>query len=273
MQGANDINAEDDRVAIKNEIDQLGVELDRIATTTNFNGKYVLSGQYQDPDDPNGTNTFAENISEEIDPDTNGWLGALNIQAGANATLSDVIQIAFKGVTATDLLGEAGLSDATWINTNAIDDYASRINPGEADKGFLSTVTSQESGVFDNAAMGVSDEDTKENFTSGFQSLINVIDGKMANGEKIEDGPKTGIALVSDLRSQLGAVQNRLEHTIANLDTVSENMQAAESRIRDVDMAKEMMKFTTSNVLNQAATAMLAQANQAPQTVLSLLRS
>ncbi|GHV05595.1 flagellin [Clostridia bacterium] len=274
VQGANDINAEEDRVAIKNEIDQLGVELDRIATTTNFNGKYVLSGQYQDADDTNGTNTLAENISEEIDPDGNGWLGALNIQAGANATLSDVIQIAFKGVTATDLLGEAGVTDTTWISTNAVDDYASRINPGESDKGFLSALSSQESGVFDNAAIGAAaDEDTHENFTSGFQALINVIDGKMANGDKIDDGPKTGIALVSDLRSQLGAVQNRLEHTIANLDTVSENMQAAESRIRDVDMAKEMMKFTTSNVLNQAATAMLAQANQAPQTVLSLLRS
>ncbi|MDR1735941.1 MAG: flagellin, partial [Oscillospiraceae bacterium] len=76
----------------------------------------------------------------------------------------------------------------------------------------------------------------------------------------------------SELRSTLGAVQNRLEHTVANVDTVAENMQSAESRIRDVDMAKEMMTFTKNNILNQAATAMLAQANQSPQTVLQLLQ-
>ncbi len=80
------------------------------------------------------------------------------------------------------------------------------------------------------------------------------------------------ISTVSEQRSALGAVQNRLEHTVANLDTVSENLQSAESRIRDVDMAKEMMAFTKNNILTQAATAMLAQANQAPQTVLQLLR-
>ncbi|MDD4264082.1 MAG: flagellin [Firmicutes bacterium] len=79
------------------------------------------------------------------------------------------------------------------------------------------------------------------------------------------------IKLVSDERAQLGAKQNRLEHTINNLGTTTENLQAAESRIRDVDMAAEMMEFTKSNILNQAATAMLAQANMAPQSVLQLL--
>jgi flagellin len=80
------------------------------------------------------------------------------------------------------------------------------------------------------------------------------------------------IETVSAERSKLGAMQNRLEHTIKNLDTSAENLQAAESRIRDVDMAKEMMEFTKQNILQQAATAMLAQANMAPQTVLQLLR-
>ncbi|NOH16434.1 flagellin [Clostridium cochlearium] len=77
---------------------------------------------------------------------------------------------------------------------------------------------------------------------------------------------------VSTERAKLGANQNRLEHTIANLDNSSENLQAAESRIRDVDMAKEMMNFSKTNILQQAAQAMLAQANQAPQGVLQLLR-
>ena len=79
------------------------------------------------------------------------------------------------------------------------------------------------------------------------------------------------IVKVSAERSKLGSVQNRLEHTINNLGTSSENLAAAESRIRDVDMAAEMMEFTKTNILNQAATAMLAQANQAPSTVLQLL--
>ncbi len=82
----------------------------------------------------------------------------------------------------------------------------------------------------------------------------------------------SAIKKVSAERSKLGANQNRLEHTIKNLDNSSENLQAAESRVRDVDMAKEMMEQTKQNILQQAATAMLAQANQAPQTVLQLLR-
>ena len=80
------------------------------------------------------------------------------------------------------------------------------------------------------------------------------------------------IKKVSTQRSELGAFQNRLEHTINNLDTSAENLQASESRIRDVDMAKEMMEFTKNNILQQAAQAMLAQANNAPQGVLQLLR-
>ena len=80
------------------------------------------------------------------------------------------------------------------------------------------------------------------------------------------------INTVSTERAKLGAYQNRLEHTIANLGTSSENLTAAESRIRDVDMAKEMSKFSKNNILSQAAQAMLSQANQQPQQVLSLLR-
>ena len=81
----------------------------------------------------------------------------------------------------------------------------------------------------------------------------------------------SAIESVSEQRSKLGAFQNRLEHTISNLDNAAENIQAAESRVRDVDMAKEMMEMTKQNILQQASTAMLAQANQAPQGVLQLL--
>ena len=90
-----------------------------------------------------------------------------------------------------------------------------------------------------------------------------------------DDAIKTfndALSTVSTQRSKLGAVQNRLEHTINNLGATSENLTAAESRIRDTDMAKEMMNFTKNNILTQAAQSMLAQANQQPQGVLSLLR-
>ena len=82
----------------------------------------------------------------------------------------------------------------------------------------------------------------------------------------------TAITQVSAERSRLGAIQNRLEHTIKNLDNAAENLTASESRIRDVDMAKEMMEFTKNNILQQAAQAMLAQANMQPQGILQLLR-
>jgi len=94
--------------------------------------------------------------------------------------------------------------------------------------------------------------------TSDIDAAISSIDG--------------AIEKVSAERSKLGATQNRLEHTIKNLDNAAENLSAAESRIRDVDMAKEMMEFTKMNILSQAAQAMLAQANMQPQAVLQLLR-
>jgi flagellin len=82
----------------------------------------------------------------------------------------------------------------------------------------------------------------------------------------------TAIKNVAKVRSEFGAIQNRLEHRLNNLATYQENLTASESRIRDVDMAKEMTNFTKLNILQQAGTSMLAQANQAPQNVLSLLR-
>lgn len=100
--------------------------------------------------------------------------------------------------------------------------------------------------------------ETKEEVETAFEAELNKID--------------TAIETVSSQRSALGAVQNRLEHTINNLGASQENLTAAESRIRDVDMAKEMMEFTKNNILTQASQSMLAQANQTPQGVLQLLQ-
>ena len=105
-------------------------------------------------------------------------------------------------------------------------------------------------------ALGIKDVDLTTQ--TGANAAIDVIDA--------------AINTVSTQRANLGALQNRLEHTINNLDVNNENLTASESRIRDVDMAAEMMKYTQNNVLVQAAQSMLAQANQQPQSVLSLLQ-
>ena len=93
-----------------------------------------------------------------------------------------------------------------------------------------------------------------------------------ANADKMLGSIDKAIKTVSDQRASLGAVQNRLEHTINNLTVTNENLSEANSRIRDVDMAEEMMTFTKSNILSQAATSMLAQANAMPNSVLNLLQ-
>ena len=97
---------------------------------------------------------------------------------------------------------------------------------------------------------------------------ISTLEGAQTAIDKI----RTAINTVSSTRGDLGAIQNRLEHTINNLGVTTENMTAAESRIRDTDIAQEMMSYTKNNILVQAAQAMLAQANQLPQGVLQLLQ-
>lgn len=106
--------------------------------------------------------------------------------------------------------------------------------------------------------------------TSGLVTTIGT--GSTGDANSLTDAIDEALVKVSTQRAKFGALQNRLEHTIKNVDNTSENLQSAESRIRDVDMAKEMMNFSKNNILNQAAQSMLSQANQQPQNVLQLLR-
>ncbi|WP_018394653.1 flagellin [Bacillus sp. 37MA] len=177
VQSANDTLEASDRDSIKAEIDELIQEIDRIASTTQFNNKELLDGS-----------------------ETTGF----DFQIGANE--GQMLNLTIAKMTSTDL------------GVNSID-------------------------VSTHAAAS---------------SSIDLID--------------IAIAKVSSERSNLGAIQNRLEHTVTNLQTANENLTAAESRIRDLDMAKEMTQFTRNNILNQAGQAMLAQANQLPQGILQLLQ-
>lgn len=132
-------------------------------------------------------------------------------------------------------------------------------------------------------AKGGADDKTFTTDSGSFKLAVDAVDGQTVTvgGTDISDAKaaskaittiNTALETVSTERSKLGAYQNRLEHTVNNLGASSENLSAAESRIRDVDMAKEMVEFTKNNILTQAAQAMLAQANQQPQGVLQLLR-
>ena len=132
------------------------------------------------------------------------------------------------------------------------------------------TLTLQDGTAVDLASFGLVNADVNDDTDSFTIKGVDVSTATQASGSL--DTLDAAIKLVSDQRSKLGAYQNRLEHTINNLGTSSENLSAAESRIRDVDMAKEMMEFTKNNILSQAAQAMLAQANQQPQSVLQLLQ-
>ena len=175
VQSRNDTNTDNDRAQIQAEVSQLKAEINRIASTTQFNTKNLLTGS----------------------------ASGLVFQIGANANQIMSVTI---GSMNTSAIGIDGMSLASG---------------GVASK------------------------------------AISMLDGALSK--------------VSAQRASLGAIQNRLQHTINNLNVASENLTAANSRIRDVDMAKEMADFSKTQILVQAGTAMLAQANQAPQAVLKLL--
>jgi len=179
---------------------------------------------------------------------------------------------------------EIDLSGDKTVNNSAITSYAGeKLNVG----GFEFEILTNHGADTNTKAINVIDKAVKfhigANADQNTQLAINNMSASALGVDNLvvttQDGANTAITTiqsaietVSAERSKLGAMQNRLEHTTANLNTSSENLQSSESRIRDVDMAKEMMNFSKNNILSQAAQAMLAQANQQPQGVLQLLR-
>ncbi|KOP72008.1 flagellin [Cytobacillus solani] len=186
--------------------------------------------------------------------------------ANETLTTSDTAKIQEEITELTEQIG--AIAEQTKFNTKNILNSSSSLtfqvgaNSGETIK--LDLVDATVTALKLDAAGGI--KDLVSDVTSTVDGSLNGV----AKGNL--DIIQNAINTVSQNRSNLGAVQNRLEHTINNLGTTSENLQAAESRIRDVDMAKEMMTMTKNNILTQAAQAMLAQANQQPQGVLQLLR-
>lgn len=179
---------------------------------------------------------------------------------------------------------EIDLSGDKTVNNSAIAAYdGSTLNVG----GFQFEVLTNHGATTNAKAINVIDKSVKFHIGANSSQSVDLAINNMssttlgvdsldlttqAGANSAIDVISTALNTVSSERAKLGAVQNRLEHTINNLGTTSENLSASESRIRDVDMAKEMMEFTKNNILSQAAQAMLAQANQQPQGVLQLLQ-
>lgn len=212
--------------------------------------------------------------------------------ASGNTLISDKMQ-ATGGASGFDYDKHGFKLSLTGILSDATNHLTINLDMTTADFTQGNSLTFQV-GANENQSMGLSLSDMRSQAlgistttanSAGFGSSMAVSDGTSStsteyaldvttskNAAKAITTINKAIESVSGERSKLGAVQNRLEHTIKNLDTSAENLQAAESRIRDVDMAKEMMTYSKTNILQQAAQAMLAQANQAPQGVLQLLR-
>ncbi|MGF9856563.1 flagellin [Priestia endophytica] len=286
-QGANGTLEPDDRKAINDELNQLTKEVDRIANSANFNGKKLLDGSL-DGSPKLDVTTIANGKTIDIDL--------------SNATKGETYTIGF---TAAGTDGDGNATPAQYTlkkGTGAGEEVVKTINAPEAGKAStldfgdvkISLATDTTSADLDGKTITTkADDPTKASIniqiganTTDFEKLeISVKDMTSSglkinnlnvdteeNAKKAMDSIKEAITTVSAQRSELGAHQNRLEHSINNLNTTSENLTSAESRIRDVDMAKEMMEQTKNSILAQASQAMLTQANQQPQNVLQMLR-
>jgi flagellin len=341
VQAANDTNTDDDRTQIQNEIDQLTQEVDRIATSTEFNTKKLLDGSAAGAiSQKDGTlktdASFANSnvsltvsagalsaimksdvvrieLTSDITEISTGFSSGTTITAlkstskGSSyatsasitiSTTSDTVKIYVKEVKMSK--GAAAVTNEALSSGDVTDlaDSTNVITINNADKlkaGDVITLTFEATTVSRKANAGEAAYRLQVGANAGQEmqlginsmkanalGIVQVLsDGDVGEALDVTTQNTASLAInaydlalqrVSTERAKLGAVQNRLEHTIANLDTSSENLQSAESSLRDTDMAKEMTNYSKSNILMQAGQSMLAQANQANQGVLSLLQ-
>ena len=291
---ANGINEDSNRASLQKEVAKLQEEIDRISEGTNFNNLKLLDG----------SQTYAGNTALIGKGTANGVMG-LSVEGGnlsADAEISVNISADKTGTVTVKAGGKAtgvkftvtqtgkGFYSVTADVSGVTDDKikaawsgvtANFSVDGPKDDGTYAA-GEQKFTAGKNESMQLQIGDTADSFNQlkvGIGSMSSAALGvdkvDISNQEgaaKAIDIIRNAIDRVSSQRASLGATQNRLEYTINNLDTASENLQAANSRIRDTDMAKMMMEYTKMNVLTQSAQAMLAQANQQPQSVLQLLQ-
>ena len=283
--GVLDGTAENDFQKIQDEIDTLKSEYERINTDTEFNRKKLLDGSYKDQYLQLGANN-AQGIDVTIkttawDPDlylskttevAKNTVGtASNKNAGTNGTVvegttqyeynSKIFTVEESYVAAKGNKKEITAADKKTVADDGKTTYA---DSSDAVKALLTK--------YGYAATDDGLKNMKDDYAADANKKTSVtdVDGEAISG--LLDNVDSMIKSVTTERSKLGAVQNRLEYTVKVDDNTSENLQSAESRIRDTDMADEMTRFSKESILQQAATSMLAQANQSNQGVLSLLQ-
>lgn len=272
----------EDRITIKEEVAHLIAELDRISENTEFNAKALLNGDaallVDITSETNGTQIQAILTSNVKIGDGTTITVAENISVVGTAFEQVIYTIGadFKTLSAADV--ETMLAEGR--STVTVGDYTLMIN---AEKLLETTVVSAASinaEVSNNSLVfhigANADQNIKVAITTMDAEKLGVNDIDVSIQATANVAIKTlteAINRVSIQRSQLGAIQNRLEYTIANLGVTAENLTAAESRIRDVDTAAEMMELAKFSILTQTSVAMLAQANMQPQYVLQLLNA
>jgi len=299
IQASTDTNTLDDRKEIQKEINQLLEEIDRIGDNTEFNTKKLIDGTMASTGTTGSTGeaAAAENVVDVAGVELTINAGVENAELGnieivfaeggtegvawsdntLTVTLDEAkddysvadIEALIQGAT-TDAPEGLDMSVFTVTGTGTIDAVAEDIDSTVTLEGGAEAGAGSAGGKIDSLMVSDSDIDSV-NTDAEAAALANAGVLTQAGADAAITNINTAITQVSAERSKLGAYQNRLEHTIANLGTSAENLQAAEARIRDLDIAEEIMAFTKNNILQQAATAMLAQANMAPQSVLQLL--
>ena len=290
---ANGINEDSNRASLQKEVAKLQEEIDRISEGTNFNNLKLLDG----------SQTYAGNTALIGKGTANGVMG-LSVEGG-NLSADDTIIVNISADSVGTITVTA--SDNTVVFTTTQTGKGFYSITADVSKVTDESVKKAWAGVTINFSVDQACDTTKnyvagqQQFTAGKNESMQLQIGDTADSfnqlkvgigsmssaalgvDKVDISSQEGAAKaidvirnaidrVSSQRASLGATQNRLEYTINNLDTASENLQSANSRIRDTDMAKMMMEYTKMNVLTQSAQAMLAQANQQPQSVLQLLQ-
>ena len=295
VQSANATNSTTDRAALQAEVNQLVAEIDRVAKQTNFNGTKLLDGSFSgqlfqvgaDAGQVIGINSIANASKDTLGSGKfaatqTATAGILSAAATADGKITG---ITVNGKTIDDVSFKSGatVAEVTQAAVNKINEkmdqtgvYASVSSGGflqlesvVADKDFTfaaGTATAGGTAAFTGIAASVTAA-----ATSAAVSLKDVNIGNFSGAQKPLSMMDKALTTISSARAEMGAIQNRFTSTVANLSTTSENLSASRSRIRDTDYAKETAELTRTQILQQAGTAMLAQANSAPQNILSLL--
>ena len=249
IQAANGSNSDEDRNALQQEVGQLSQEIDRIASITTFGGRAILDGSYegvyQVGADANQTISFDLSIGDNQDYANNGGF----TMAGLSSSAADEAKYQEDVAAYNDYFVQ---KDAAKAQARAEENGEVYVDPNAP---AMPQPPASRSSSFGDAEQGFGTPSVTS--IANAQSMISIVDNM--------------ISAVGSKRAELGAVQNRFASSISNLSNITENVSAARSRVRDADFAEETAKLTSAQILQQASSSILAQANQRPQTALSLL--